>query len=65
MREVLVDVLVSMEHWSLYRAALLFVAGYPLLAAVVWVVTALLFYYAGSGVVPRSPFRRSPQTCPR
>ncbi|MDQ3616760.1 MAG: glycosyltransferase [Actinomycetota bacterium] len=44
MREVLVDVLVSMEHWSLYRAALLFVAGYPLLAAVVWVVTALLFY---------------------
>lgn len=44
MADVIVDALVVLEGWPLYRAALVFVAGYPLLAAVVWVVTALLFY---------------------
>lgn len=43
MRELLVEALLGVESWPVYRAALVFVAGYPLLAAVVWVVTALLF----------------------
>lgn len=37
------DLLLDLERWPVYDASVYFVAGYPLLAAVVWVVTALWF----------------------
>jgi biofilm PGA synthesis N-glycosyltransferase PgaC len=42
--DVIGDALLAIEQWPAYQGGVFFVAGYPLLAAVVWVVTALSFF---------------------
>ncbi len=44
MSDSITGYLLQAEQSPIYQAAVLFVAGYPLLAAVVWVVTALWFF---------------------
>jgi biofilm PGA synthesis N-glycosyltransferase PgaC len=43
-RDTIGEFLLDVEQWPGYQAGVLFVAGYPLLAAVVWIVTALWFF---------------------
>ena len=44
MPETVAELVASVEHWHLYRVALAFFAGYPLLAGVLWIVTSLVYY---------------------
>ena len=44
MRDLVAALVQTVEQWALYQAALLFFAGYPVFAAVLWIVTSFLYY---------------------
>lgn len=64
MSDALGRFLLDVEQWAVYDAAVIFMAGYPLLAAIVWVVTAAFFYGRQEWHGGRNPVDGDPADLP-